>query len=138
MDSRDERIAGRDEMTLRAALRLSRATAAVLLQQRVGSGPALRLVRDLGVSDQPDVPSLALGSGLLVCPAGADRGLRRLSNLGHVRPWGSCRCRTRMGRTSTVHIERERIIPDAIAFQMVSMLQDVIDRGHRRGARKYE
>ena len=28
-----------------------------------------------------------------------------------------------------VHIERERIIPDAIAFQMVSMLQDVIDRG---------
>ena len=33
--------------------------------QRVGSRPVLRLANDLGVKDQPDVPSLALGSGLV-------------------------------------------------------------------------
>ncbi len=40
---RDERAAGRTEMTLRAALLESSNAAAVLLQQQVGSGPVLRL-----------------------------------------------------------------------------------------------
>ena len=76
---RDERVAGRDEMTLRAALLESSNAAAVLLQQQVGSGPVLRLARDLGVRDQPDVPSLALGSGL-VTPLESDGGVRRVSD----------------------------------------------------------
>ena len=135
---RDERIAGRDEMTLRAALLESSNAAAVLLQQRVGSGPVLRLVRDLGVSDQPDVPSLALGSGL-VTPLELTAAYAVFPTLGYrVRPRGVVSVQNADGAdVHRVHIERERIIPDAIAFQMVSMLQDVIDRGTGAGARKY-
>jgi 1A family penicillin-binding protein len=135
---RDERIAGRDEMTLRAALLESSNAAAVLLQQRVGSGPVLRLVRDLGVSDQPDVPSLALGSGL-VTPLELTAAYAVFPTLGYrVRPRGFVSVQNADGTdVHRVHIERERIIPDAIAFQMVSMLQDVIDRGTGAGARKY-
>jgi membrane carboxypeptidase/penicillin-binding protein len=135
---RDERIAGRDEMTLRAALLESSNAAAVLLQQRVGSGPVLRLVRDLGVSDQPDVPSLALGSGL-VTPLELTAAYAVFPTLGYrVQPRGFVSVQNADGAdVHRVHIERERIIPDAIAFQMVSMLQDVIDRGTGAGARKY-
>ena len=135
---RDERIAGRDEMTLRAALLESSNAAAVLLQQRVGSGPVLRLVRDLGVSEQPDVPSLALGSGL-VTPLELTAAYAVFPTLGYrVRPRGFVSVQNADGAdVHRVHIERERIIPDAIAFQMVSMLQDVIDRGTGAGARKY-
>ena len=46
---RDERVGERDEMTLRSALFESNNVAAVLLQQQVGSGPVLRLARDLGI-----------------------------------------------------------------------------------------
>ena len=135
---RDERIAGRDEMTLRAALLESSNAAAVLLQQRVGSGPVLRLVRDLGVSEQPDVPSLALGSGL-VTPLELTAAYAVFPTLGYrVRPRGFVSVQNADGAdVHRVHIERERIIPDAIAFQMVSMLEDVIDRGTGAGARKY-
>ena len=135
---RDERIAGRDEMTLRAALLESSNAAAVLLQQRVGSGPVLRLVRDLGVSEQPDVPSLALGSGL-VTPLELTAAYAVFPTLGYrVRPRGFVSVQNADGADDhRVHIERERIIPDAIAFQMVSMLEDVIDRGTGAGARKY-
>ena len=53
-------------MTLREALLESNNAAAVLLQQQVGLRAAsCKLARDLGVRDQPDVPSLALGSGLV-------------------------------------------------------------------------
>ena len=135
---RDERIAGRDEMTLRAALLESSNAAAVLLQQRVGSGPVLRLVRDLGVPNQPDVPSLALGSGL-VTPLELTAAYAVFPTLGYrVRPRGFVSVEDADGaEVHRVHIERERIIPDAIAFQMVSMLQDVVDRGTGAGARKY-
>ena len=37
----------------------------MLLQQQVGTTPVVRLAARLGVPDQPDVPSLALGSGLV-------------------------------------------------------------------------
>jgi 1A family penicillin-binding protein len=135
---RDERIAGRDEMTLRAALLESSNAAAVLLQQRVGSGPVLRLVRDLGVADQPDVPSLALGSGL-VTPLELTAAYAVFPTLGYrVRPRGMVSVQNAdSADVHRVHIERERILPEAIAFQMVSMLEDVVDRGTGMGARRY-
>jgi membrane carboxypeptidase/penicillin-binding protein len=135
---RDERTAGRDEMTLRAALLESSNAAAVLLQQRVGSGPVLRLVRDLGVADQPDVPSLALGSGL-VTPMELTAAYAVFPTLGYrVRPRGMVSVQNADGAdVHRVHIERERILPEAIAFQMVSMLEDVVDRGTGAGARRY-
>ena len=134
---RDERIAGRDEMTLRAALLESSNAAAVLLQQRVGSGPVLRLARDLGVRDQPDVPSLALGSGL-VTPLELTAAYAVFPTLGYrVRPRGIVNVQDASGAdVHRVHIEREQILSEQVAFQMVSMLQDVVDRGTGAGARQ--
>ena len=54
-----------DALTLRAALLESNNAAAADLQQRVGSRAVLRLAGDAGLSDLPDVPSLALGTGLV-------------------------------------------------------------------------
>ena len=73
---RDERAAGADEMTLREALLESNNAAAVMLQQRVGTRPVLQLVRNLGVRDQPDVPSLALGSGLVTPTPSRSKAVR--------------------------------------------------------------
>jgi penicillin-binding protein 1A len=54
-----------DQLTLRAALLESNNPAAADLQQRVGSRAVLRLASDAGLSGLPDVPSLALGTGLV-------------------------------------------------------------------------
>ena len=135
---RDERAGGRDELTLRAALLESNNAAAVLLQQQVGSAPVLRLASDLGVRDQPDVPSLALGSGL-VTPLDLTAAYAVFPTLGYrVRPRGLVSVRNASGATvHRVHIERERILSEQVAFQMVSMLQDVVARGTGASARRY-
>ena len=54
-----------DVLTLRAALLESNNRAAALLQQQMGSRPVLRLASNAGLQDLPDVPSLALGTGLV-------------------------------------------------------------------------
>jgi len=47
-----------------------------------------------------------------------------------VRPRGLVSVVNASGETvHQVHIEREKILPDPVAFQMVSMLQDVVNRG---------
>ena len=74
-------------MTLRAALLESKNAAAVLLQQQVGTGSVIRLARDLGVNNQPDVPSLALGG--LVTPLDLTAAYAVFPTLGYrVRPRG--------------------------------------------------
>ncbi|MBI3050689.1 MAG: PBP1A family penicillin-binding protein [Acidobacteria bacterium] len=135
---RDERDAERNEMTLRAALLESNNAAAVLLQQQLGSTPVLRLARDLGVPDQPDVPSLALGSGL-VTPLDLTAAYAVFPTLGYrVRPRGIVAVRNAQGEVvHRVHVERERILSEQVAFQMVSMLQDVVNRGTGAAARRY-
>jgi len=127
---RDERAGGQDALTLREALLESNNAAAVKLQQEVGTRPVLRLASDLGVDNQPDVPSLALGSGL-VTPLDLTAAYAVFPNLGYrVRPRGLVSVVNANGETvHQVHIEREKILPDPVAFQMVSMLQDVVDRG---------
>ncbi|HLG56296.1 MAG TPA: PBP1A family penicillin-binding protein [Vicinamibacterales bacterium] len=133
---RDERATGQDAMTLREALLESNNAAAVLLQQRVGSKPVLRLAKDLGVTEQPDVPSLALGSGL-VSPLDLTAAFAVFPNLGYrVRPRGLVSVLNANGtNVHQVHIEREKILPEQVAFQMVSMLQDVVSRGTGAGVR---
>jgi 1A family penicillin-binding protein len=135
---RDERARGQDEMTLREALLESNNAAAVMLQQQVGSRPILQLASDLGVQDQPDVPSLALGSGL-VTPLELTAAYAVFPSLGYrVRPRGLLSVVNAIGQTvDTTHIERERILDEEIAFQMVTMLQDVVARGTGAGARNY-
>jgi penicillin-binding protein 1A len=54
-----------DIVTLREALLTSDNRAASSLLQRVGSRSVLRLASKAGLRDLPDVPSLALGTGLV-------------------------------------------------------------------------
>jgi penicillin-binding protein 1A len=135
---RDERASARDEMTLRDALLESNNAAAVILQQQVGSRPVLQLAADLGVPDQPDVPSLALGSGL-VTPLELTTAYAVFPNLGYrVRPRGMVSVVNASGQVvHDTHIERERILREDVAFQMVTMLQDVVARGTGAGAKAY-
>ncbi|MBI4265624.1 MAG: transglycosylase domain-containing protein [Acidobacteria bacterium] len=119
-------------------LRESNNAAAVLLQQQMGTGPVLRLARDLGVRDQPDVPSLALGSGL-VTPLDLTAAYAVFPTLGYrVRPRGLVSVRNASGEhVAQVHVERERILAEPVAYQMLTMLQDVVDRGTGAAARRY-
>jgi 1A family penicillin-binding protein len=134
---RDERAGTQDEITLRAGLLESSNAAAVLLQQQVGSGSVLRLARDLGVEDQPDVPSLALGSGL-VTPLDLTAAYAVFPTLGYrVRPRGIVSVQNASGENvHQVHVEREQILSEQVAFQMVTMLQDVVNRGTGSAARR--
>ena len=77
-------------MTLRQAFYESNNRAAVALQQRVGARAILSLARDAGLANQPNVPSLALGSGL-VSPLALTAAYAAFSNGGDaVRRERSC------------------------------------------------
>jgi 1A family penicillin-binding protein len=134
---RDERTSERDEITLREALLESNNAAAVLLQQKVGTDPVLRLAGDLGVRDQPKVPSLALGSGL-VTPLDLTAAYAVFPTLGYrVWPRGIVSVENAADEiVHQVHIEREQILSEQVAFQMVTMLQDVVNRGTGTAARR--
>ena len=125
-----------DTITLRQALFESNNRAASALQQRVGSRAVLSLADDVGLEDQPDVPSLALGAGL-VTPLDLTAAYAPFANGGEaVRPRGITRVVDAGGDVvlrSTV--ERERVISPETAFQMFTMLEDVVERGTGAGAR---
>ena len=133
---RDERAHDADVLTLREALLESNNAAAVLLQQQVGARPILRLANDLGVRNQPDVPSLALGSGL-VTPLDLTAAYAVFPSLGYrVRPRALVDVTSADGdKVLRIHTEREQILSPEIAFQMVTMLQDVVNRGTGSAAR---
>jgi len=135
---RDERARMPDALTLRAAFLESNNAAAVRLQQRIGSGPVLQLARDAGVDNQPDVPSLALGSGL-VTPLDLTAAYAVFPTLGYrVRPRGVVSVLDGRGDlVYQVHVERARVMRDTTAYQMVTMLQDVVARGTGAGVRAY-
>jgi penicillin-binding protein 1A len=119
-----------DSITLRAALLESNNAAAVDLQQEIGTDAVITLARTAGLEDLPNVPSLALGTGVVspleltsaytMFPGEGEmaspRGMRQVLNAdGDVvfdRP-----------------VEKQRIVTPEVAFQMTSMLRDVIDRG---------
>jgi penicillin-binding protein 1A len=133
---RDERAGDQDSLTLREAFIESNNAAAVMLQQTIGTRPVLRLADDLGVTGQPDVPSLALGSGL-VTPLDLTAAYAVFPNGGfHVRPRSLVSVTNASGdRVLQVHAQREQILSPDVAFQMVSLLQDVVNRGTGSGAR---
>jgi 1A family penicillin-binding protein len=135
---RDENADEHDEMTLREALLESSNAAAVLLQQQVGTRPVLRLVENLGVRDQPNVPSLALGSGL-VTPLELTTAYAVFANGGvRVRP-RSIQSVTNAAGDSEEYapVDRERVLPEDVSFQMATMLQDVVARGTGASARSF-
>ena len=134
----DEKAGVEDALTLREALLESNNAAAVLLQQKVGSKPVIRLASDLGVDDQPDVPSLALGSGT-VTPLDLTAAYAVFPTLGYrVHPRGLVSVENADGDTvHEVESTREQVLSPQVAFQMVTMLEDVVARGTGASARQW-
>ena len=127
-----------DALTLRAALIESNNRAATALQQRLGTRPLLRLASDVGLHDMPDVPSLSLGTGL-VTPLELTAAFAAFPNGGFaVRPRAIVRVLDADGGSALDNLPRtDRVISPETAYQMVSMLQDAIDRGTGAAARSY-
>ena len=125
-----------DSLTLRAALLESNNSAAALLQQKIGSRPVLRLASDVGLRDLPDVPSLSLGTGV-VTPLELTAAYAAFPNGGFaVRPRAITQVTDADGGVAYDNPARQdRVISDAVAFQMVSMMEDVVDRGTGAAAR---
>lgn len=125
-----------DQLTLRAALLESNNRAATLLQEKVGTGPVLRLASDVGLHDLPDVPSLSLGTGL-VTPLELTTAYSVFPNGGlSVQPRGITKVLDADGAVAySDPVQGQRVISEQVAFQMVSMLQDVVERGTGSAAR---
>src|SRR5262245_54067874 len=115
---RDQHADLPEELTLREALLESNNAAAVRLQQRIGAQPVLKMARDAGVPNQPDVPSLALGSGS-VSPLDLTAAYAVFPNLGfRVKPRGIVAVNSAQGdEVYYVHAERTRVLPETTAFQ---------------------
>jgi penicillin-binding protein 1A len=125
-----------ETLTLRAALIESNNAAAAALQQEVGTRTVLRLAGDAGLRGLPDVPSLALGSGN-VSPLDLTAAYTVFPGQGErVRPRGIVAVIDANGaEVLRRDVERSRVVSDAVAFQMVSLLRDVVDRGTASAAR---
>ena len=106
-----------DELTLRAALIESNNRAATLLQQQVGTRRVLRVASRAGLDDLPDVPSLALGTGL-VTPLAITAAFAVFPNGGlAVRPRGITRVRDADGGTAFEQaVEADRVISPEVAY----------------------
>ena len=127
-----------DALTVRAAIVESNNRAATALQQRMGSRPVLRLASGAGMEDLPDVPSLSLGSGV-VTPLELTTAFAVFPNGGYaVRPRSIVSVLNGDGDIAHANeTRRERVISEQSAFQMVSMLSDVLDRGTASAARRW-
>ncbi len=125
-----------EALTLRAALLESNNRAAVALQQQVGGRPVIRLAANLGLVGLPDVPSLALGTGL-VSPLDLTVAYAAFPNGGYaVRPRAILQVTDAHGGTVSTHeVERDKVLSEEAAFQMVSILEDVVNRGTGSAAR---
>jgi 1A family penicillin-binding protein len=126
----------RDTLTLREALYESNNQAAVKLQTQVGSRPVLRMAELVGLPRMPDVPSLALGVGEAT-PLQLTAAYAVFPNGGFaVRPRPILQVLDNDGyAVFNRDVERKPIVSEAIAFQMVSMLADVVDVGTGAAAR---
>jgi penicillin-binding protein 1A len=127
----------RESSTLREALLESNNQAAVALQQKIGSGPVLRLAGALGLHDLPDVPSLALGSGL-VTPLELTAAFATFPNGGFaVKPHGLREVLDADGLVAWKYDEEPvRAMSPEVAFQALTMLRDVVDLGTGSTARQ--
>ena len=124
------------ELTLRAALMESNNAAAVDLQQRVGTGAVLRLASNAGMDHLPDVPSLALGTGL-VSPLELTAAYSMFPGGGEM---AEPRALTSVldadgDEVFSREIRRRRVLSEPVAYQMLTMLRDVVDRGTGTPAR---
>jgi penicillin-binding protein 1A len=125
-----------ESATLREALLESNNQAAVSLQMKVGTGSVRSLAGDLGMSDLPDVPSLALGTGL-VTPLELTTAFAAFPNGGiAVHPRGIVKILDGDGSVvSQDDAKGHRVLSPEVAYQTLSMLQDVLDLGTAASAR---
>ncbi|HVX65763.1 MAG TPA: PBP1A family penicillin-binding protein [Bryobacteraceae bacterium] len=128
----------RDEMTLRQALLESNNRASAALAQRISTRSVLRVASDAGIRDLPDVPSLALGTGE-VTPLDLTLAYAVFANGGFaLQPRSITKVLDADGETALESgVQRRQVLTPQVAYQMVSMLQDVIDRGTGVPARAY-
>ena len=126
----------RDTLTLREALYESNNQAAVRLQTQVGSRPVLTLADSLGLSRMPDVPSLALGVGETT-PLALTTAYSVFPNGGFaVMPRPIIQVLDNDGyAVLNKPVDRRLVLSEAVAYQMVSMLADVVDMGTGAAAR---
>ena len=126
-----------DTLTLRAALLESDNRAATMLQQRIGSRPVLQA----GVRRRP---ARHAGRAVAVArdrPRHAAGSHRRVRGVSRTAAWRSSRAASSasLDADGSAALENpvrsERVISPQTAFQMVSMLGDVIDRGTGSAAR---
>ena len=127
-----------DAVTIREAVIESNNRAATALQQRLGSRPVLRLASDVGMRDLPDVPSLSLGSGV-VTPLELTTAFAVFPNGGYsVHPRAITQVINGDGVAALENqVQRARVISEQAAYQMVSLLGDVLDRGTASAARSW-
>ena len=119
-----------DSATLREALLESNNQAAVALQMKIGTGAVRDLAARAGMRDLPDVPSLALGTGL-VTPLELTAAFAVFPNGGYaVTPRAIIRALDADGSVAFANeVERKQVLSEESAFQVVTMLQDVVDYG---------
>lgn len=117
-------------LTLRAALAESNNAAAVSLQQQLGSAPVLRLASSAGLDHMPDVPSLALGTGE-VTPLDLAAAYTMFPGGGvRVEPRGLLSVLDAEGEEAFAsEVQARRVTTEQVAFQMTTMLRDVVERG---------
>jgi 1A family penicillin-binding protein len=125
-----------NEMTLRAALLESNNAAAADLQQEIGSKAVLAVASDAGLRDLPDVPSLALGTGV-VSPLELTAAYSMFPGMGEmVRARGMLAVLDSDGDSMfATDVQRQRVVSPPVAYQMTTMLRDVIERGTGSAAR---
>jgi membrane carboxypeptidase/penicillin-binding protein len=125
-----------DSLILREALYESNNRAAVALQRQIGSPPVLTLASHVGLPELPDVPSLALGTGV-VTPLDLTAAYAVFPNGGRaVKPRPIVQVIDGDGsEVLAVPATATPVLSAGAAFQMVSMLEDVIDQGTGSRAR---
>jgi penicillin-binding protein 1A len=125
-----------DSLTLRDALTASNNAAAAALQQQVGSAHVLQVASEAGLKDLPDVPSLALGSGE-VTPLELTNAFAVFPNGGQL-PALRPILRVADADDDEMFAQDESATPvvsPQVAFQMTTMLRDVVERGTGSGVR---
>ena len=124
-------------VTLRRALELSYNASAVKLQQLAGSEAVVDTARRFGISTElHPYPSLALGS-LGVHLIDLVRAYSGIANLGEVpEPYFISEVYDRDGRLQERFFPRsERVMPEAVTYLMLNVLEGVVSRGTGVSAR---
>ncbi len=125
-----------DEATLREALAQSNNQAAVAVELKVGTGAVIRVAEAAGLRDQPNVASLALGTGLAT-PLELTTAYAIFPSGGlAVTPRAIVRVEDAEGNVVQEQpVRTRRVMSEQAAFQAVSMLREVVESGTGASAR---